>query len=193
MMKTYLVLGLLVGLLSACGSDDTTYTTVPYAFTAAVRSGMSSGLSVQGDMVLVQLSNPDRAVGLVIGAAGSQPIPVTAEKVGDNIHLSITMDNGQIIQGTGPFGGTFAEGPQTMQGDLTGPTATDKGDWAGKQRPCTQAQRKQCIDGVRQCVEYGFHPCGITDDFGDIASNRTTKCATCLKTALVIPVCRCIL
>lgn len=192
-MKRYMVLSLLVGLLSACGADDTTYTTVPYAFTATVRSGMSSGLSVQGDMVTVQLSDPNRAVGLVIGADGTDPIPVIATKVGDNINLSMTMANGQIIQGTGPFGGTFAAGPQSMQGTLTGPTATDMGDWAGTQRPCTAAQRKQCIDGVRQCVEYGTHPCAITDDFGDIATNKTTYCAICIKAALVIPVCRCLL
>ncbi len=140
-------------LAAACGSSDDVATT-PYDFTAAVRTGSDSGMTLHGDLVMIAGDSNHGGGSLnVLDANGAsiQQVPFQVETSGGNMALTFALTGGKRLTGMGMVGGTVDAPPVSITGSLSGPGTGDSGDWAGKQ--CVKKNATKCAQEGRTCAQ----------------------------------------
>ncbi len=131
--------------LAGCGeesgggaaSEDFASVCVYAPFEMSIRTGTHANTDLTGRLVLVE-ETPGRLVGGFVGADAAY-FEVTGSVTDTQISLVVADALGGTIRGTGPLNAPFAECPEPMDGDLTGPAADDAGDWQARFMPESSA------------------------------------------------------
>lgn len=157
-MKNLLTLSCAVlSIVSACGDASTNpapttsavaRATCNYDFEATVRSGPATGTSVHGALIIGRTST-ERFAGELRPRDGSAPLQVGGMLSNGALSLQVRLADGRTLNGSGTYAGAFESCQMNLTGDLTGPTAADRGDWLGIRRTC-QRNCNACLDNACQ-------------------------------------------
>jgi len=129
------------------------YTVCPYEFTAVVRQGPDTRLTLAGRLGLVQMG-PHEVFGILQrrGADGKHPVRVAGSVRGTEITLAFHLPTGQTLTGRGRWdGGVRRCGRRPLRGAFTGPRRLDRGDWAANPDGIVSTTLYDCGTCISSC------------------------------------------
>ena len=118
--------------LSGCGGSSRPASKpaqVPHIFSADVRSGPDSGLSVWGGLK-VSIARSGQVTGALIPGGRGQAVPVSGLVAGRSLKLVFHLPGGRLMTGTGTAQRDILRYKMVpTEGTLSGPRPGDHGDW----------------------------------------------------------------
>ncbi len=143
-MKNLLtVSGVVLSVVAGCGDTSESPTAASaaaicnYDFEATVRSGPATGTTVHGALIIGR-AGAERFAGELRPRDGSAPLQVGGMLSNGALSLQVRLADGRMLNGSGTYAGAFESCQMNLTGNLTGPTASDSGDWLGIRRTCQQ-------------------------------------------------------
>jgi hypothetical protein len=180
---TFVILAALAGCGEEAATDDADFAAVCVytPFEMSIRAGTHANTDVAGRLVLIE-DEPGQLVGGFVRDGDGAWFDVTGSVTDERLSLVVDGFEGGTLRGSGPLSAPFAECPEPMGGDLTGPAADDAGDWQVRYMPESSANEiadavcDSCRTNAGCDMRYGV-PCDSCPvcPVGDSGPHRTRR------------------